>query len=59
MTDSAQLTDRVQRIMQQVDYYLHCELDAEYVHDQPMDARERLELALKEELARNMALETH
>ena len=59
MRDTAQLADRVQRIMQQVDYYLHCELDSEYVHDQPTDARRRLELALQEELARSMAMETH
>ncbi len=42
--------------MNQVDYYLHCELDAEYQHDKPETARQALEAALRRELLRASAI---
>ena len=46
----------VERLMNHVDYYLHCELDDEYDHDRPDSARARLEAALREELIRAQAV---
>lgn len=40
----------VERLMNRVDYYLHCELDGDYEHSKPEHARLRLEHALREEL---------
>lgn len=45
----------VERLMNRVDYYLHCELDGDYEHSKPEHARARLELALREELLRSHA----
>lgn len=45
----------VQRLMDQVDLYLHCELDEEYAHDRPELARRALERLLREELLRASA----
>ena len=42
--------------MARVDYYLHCELDEEYDHDQPDAARHQLEIALRAELMRAGAI---
>lgn len=47
-----ELAASVERLMNWVDYYLHCELDDEYQHEKPQTARVQLEAALKEELLR-------
>ncbi|MBT2322183.1 hypothetical protein J7E62_07420 [Variovorax paradoxus] len=47
-----QLAASTERLMAQVDYYLHCELDQEYDHEGPQRARGRLRAALQEELLR-------
>jgi len=49
---NADLAASVERLMNWVDYYLHCELDDEYQHDKPQAARMQLEAALREELMR-------
>ncbi len=46
----------VDRIMGRVDYYLHCELDEEYNHERPDNARARLEAAIRHELDRASAV---
>lgn len=55
MNDS-DLTASIERLMAKVDYYLHCELDDEYQHDQPHSARAKLESALRQELLRAGAI---
>lgn len=50
--NNAELAASVERLMNWVDYYLHCELDDEYQHDKPQAARMQLEAALREELLR-------
>ncbi|MDI3380674.1 hypothetical protein ACFPPF_08415 [Xenophilus aerolatus] len=50
--NNAELAASVERLMNWVDYYLHCELDDEYQHDKPQNARIQLEAALREELLR-------
>ncbi len=37
--NTTELAASIDRLMAQVDYYLHCELDEEYDHDQPNSAR--------------------
>jgi len=54
--NNTELAASVDRLMAQVDYYLHCELDEEYDHDQPNSARHRLQNALKQELLRASAI---
>ena len=46
----------IERLMERVDYYLHCELDEEYDHDQPNSARKLLQAALRHELLRANAI---
>ncbi|MEJ8850708.1 hypothetical protein [Variovorax rhizosphaerae] len=46
----------IERLMNRVDYYLHCELDEEYEHDRPEAARRQLEAALRGELLRASAI---
>jgi len=48
--DNKMIDAAVQRLMNRVDYYLHCELDGEYEHEKPEHARLRLEQALRDEL---------
>lgn len=48
--ETTMITAAMQRLMYRVDYYLHCELDGDYKHEQPEQARMRLEQALREEL---------
>ena len=48
--ESNTIAAALQRLMYRVDYYLHCELDGEYEHEKPEQARMRLEHALREEL---------
>ena len=50
------LAASVERLMARVDYYLHCELDEEYDHDRPDNARRLLEAALRQELSRASAI---
>ncbi|VWX63246.1 conserved hypothetical protein [Burkholderiales bacterium 8X] len=50
------LAASIERIMRQVDYYLHCELDEEYDRDLPELARQLLEDALRAELQRAGAI---
>lgn len=50
------LAAAMERLMRRVDYYLHCELDADYEHDQPAAARRQLEAALRAELLRASAI---
>jgi hypothetical protein len=50
--NSAELAASVERLMNWVDWYLHCELDEEYQRDKPQSARAQLEAALREELLR-------
>lgn len=50
------LAASVARLMERVDYYLHCELDDEYDHEQPKTARSALEAALRSELLRASAI---
>lgn len=45
-----ELAASVERLMNWVDYYLHCELDEEYQHDKPETARMQLQAAIREEL---------
>jgi hypothetical protein len=54
--NEADIAASVARLMERVDYYLHCELDEEYDHDRPDSARKRLEAALREELFRANAV---
>ncbi|MGF6525446.1 hypothetical protein [Variovorax sp. PvP013] len=54
--NNTELAASVDRLMAQVDYYLHCELDEEYDHDQPNSARHRLQNAIKQELLRASAI---
>jgi len=54
--NEADLAASIERLMTRVDYYLHCELDEEYDHDQPDSARKQLESALREELLRARAV---
>ncbi len=46
----------IERLMARVDYYLHCELDDEYDHDQPETARSMLEASMRSELLRASAI---
>ena len=50
------LAASVERLMAQVDYYLHCELDEDYDHERPDTARRQLEAALRQELLRSSAI---
>ena len=50
------LAASIERLMERVDYYLHCELDDEYDHDRPDTARLQLEAALRQELLRASAV---
>lgn len=50
------LAASVERLMNRVDYYLHCELDEDYDHDRPETARRQLEAALRNELLRASAV---
>lgn len=54
--NDADLAASVARLMARVDYYLHCELDDEYDHEQPETARSLLEAALRSELVRASAI---
>lgn len=54
--NEAELATSVARLMERVDYYLHCELDDEYDHEQPQTARSMLETALRSELLRASAI---
>lgn len=54
--NEADLAASVARLMERVDYYLHCELDDEYDHEQPQTARSMLEAALRSELLRASAV---
>jgi len=54
--NTTELAASIDRLMAQVDYYLHCELDEEYDHDQPNSARHRLRSAIKQELLRASAV---
>ena len=54
--NNTELATSIDRLMVHVDYYLHCELDEEYDHDQPNSARHRLQNAIKQELLRASAI---
>ncbi|RYH20637.1 MAG: hypothetical protein EON54_26180 [Alcaligenaceae bacterium] len=54
--NEADLATSVARLMERVDYYLHCELDEEYDHEQPETARSVLQAALRTELLRASAI---
>ncbi|MGJ7541498.1 hypothetical protein [Variovorax sp. LT1R16] len=54
--NNSDLAASIERLMAKVDYYLHCELDDEYEHDQPQSARVQLEVALRHELLRASAI---
>lgn len=54
--NETELSASIERLMARVDYYLHCELDDEYDHEQPDTARSMLESALKTELLRASAI---
>jgi hypothetical protein len=54
--NEADLAAAVERLLARVDYYLHCELDDEYDHEQPNTARRLLEEALRKELLRASAV---
>lgn len=54
--NNTELATSIDRLMAQVDYYLHCELDEEYDHDQPNSARHRLQEAIRQELLRASAI---
>ena len=46
----------IERVMAQVDYYLHCELYEEYARDRPDIAHLHLENAIRDELLRARAI---
>ena len=48
--NTATIEAATERLMAQIDYYLHCELDEEYAHAGPDAARRQLEAALRHEL---------
>ncbi|RYE67959.1 MAG: hypothetical protein EOO79_04330 [Oxalobacteraceae bacterium] len=50
--NDADLAAATERVMEKVDYYLHCELDNQYEHQHPETARLQLEIAIKRELLR-------
>lgn len=54
--NESDLVASLERLMERVDYYLHCELDDEYDHDQPATARRGLEAAIRSELLRASAI---
>lgn len=54
--NNTELAASIDRLMANVDYYLHCELDEEYDHDQPNSARHQLQLAIRQELLRASAI---
>ena len=54
--NEADLIASVERLMARVDYYLHCELDDEYDHEQPGTARNLLQAAIRAELMRASAV---
>ena len=54
--NEADIAASIERVMNRVDYYLHCELDEEYEHDRPDSARAQLEIALRQELLRASAI---
>ena len=54
--NEAEIAASIERVMEKVDYYLHCELDEEYAHDRPDTARDHLESALRQELLRASAI---
>lgn len=51
-----ELASAAARVMEKVDYYLHCELDSEYEHENSDTARLQLEIAIKRELLRASAI---
>ncbi len=51
-----EIASSIERLMARVDYYLHCELDDEYDHDQPDSARQLLQAAIRHELLRANAI---
>ncbi len=54
--NDADLVAATARVMEKVDYYLHCELDGDYEHERPETARLQLEIAVKRELLRASAI---
>ena len=52
----ADLAAATERVMEKVDYYLHCELDGDYEHERPQTARMQLEIAIKREILRASAI---
>lgn len=54
--NEADIAASIERLMEKVDYYLHCELDDEYDHDRPDTARDHLEAAMRQELLRASAI---
>ena len=54
--NDADLATATARVMEKVDYYLHCELDGDYEHERPDTARLQLEIAIKRELLRASAI---
>ena len=54
--NSADVEAAIERIMNRVDFYLHCELDADYEHDRPEQARLALEESVRQELLRANAI---
>jgi hypothetical protein len=54
--NDADLVAATERVMEKVDYYLHCELDGNYEHELPDKARLQLEIAIKRELLRASAI---
>ncbi|MGJ7578966.1 hypothetical protein ACSFA3_02155 [Variovorax sp. RHLX14] len=54
--NDADLATATERVMEKVDYYLHCELDGDYEHERPDMARMQLEIAIKREILRASAI---
>ena len=54
--NDADLDAATVRVMEKVDYYLHCELDGDYEHERPDMARLQLEIAIKREILRASAI---
>ena len=51
IASDAGLSGPVERLMRQIDFYMHCELDAEYNHERPEVARRQLIESLQSEFA--------
>jgi hypothetical protein len=49
--EQTELLASVERLMAKIDYYMHCELDAEDQHERPEIARDQLIETLRRELA--------